>query len=92
MSYVTSEAIQDYSLALIYYHIDKLEHIKKPDVKEIFPNLFKKHKPLKQFIPSVEHSFAYRLGVSKIADSEITDQEIIENAERLTEEITKLIK
>lgn len=92
LAYLSSEAIIDYALALIYYHLEKIEHVTKPDVKEVFPRLFRKHKILKQFIPSVEHSFAYRLGVSKIADSEITDEEIIENAERLTEEITLLLK
>ena len=90
-AYLSSEAIIDYALALIYYHMKKIEHITKPDVKECFASYFSKNKQFKQFIPSVEHSFAYRLGVSKIADSEITDDEIIEQCEKLTKEIEILL-
>ena len=93
LAYLSSEAMIDFALGLIYYFMkpDGLEHITKPDVKDKYSEYFSKNKQFKPFISGIEHSFAYRLGVNKIADSEITDQEIIDQCENLASEIEKLL-
>lgn len=92
LAYISSEAIIDYALALIFFHMTKIEHITKPDIRECFSSYFGKNEQFKPYIATVEHSFAFRLGVSKIADSEITDVEIIKKCEKLTKEVELLIK
>ena len=93
LAYLSSEAMIDFALGLIYYFMKPttLEHITKPDVKDKYSEYFAKNKQFKPFISGIEHSFAYRLGVNKIADSEITDQEIIDQCEKLSLEVEKLI-
>ena len=93
LAYLSSEAMIDFALGLIYYFMKPtaLEHITKPDVKDKYSEYFVKNKQFKPFISGIEHSFAYRLGVNKIADSEITDQEIIDQCEKLSLEVEKLI-
>jgi hypothetical protein len=93
LAYLSSEAMIDFALGLIYYFMKEtaLEHITKPDIKEKYSEYFAKNKQFKPFISGIEHSFAYRLGVNKIADSEITDQEIIDQCEKIANEIEKLL-
>ena len=93
LAYLSSEAMIDFALGLIYYFMKptNLEHITKPDIKDKYGEFFAKNKQFKPFVRAIEHSFAYRLGVNKIADSEITDQEIIDQCESLASEIDKLL-
>ena len=93
LAYLSSEAMIDFALGLLYYFMkpSALEHITKPDIKDKYSEYFSKNKQFKPFISGIEHSFAYRLGVNKIADSEITDQEIIDQCSNLASEIEKLL-
>ncbi|OLS19552.1 MAG: hypothetical protein HeimC3_44990 [Candidatus Heimdallarchaeota archaeon LC_3] len=95
LAYLSSEAVVDYALALIYLYNSKmkkdLEHITKPDIRDTFPNIFAKDKNLKKFIPVVEKAFAYRLGITKIGENEqIEESELIGECETLTSALDSL--
>lgn len=90
LAYLTSEAVIDCALALIYF--TSTEHITKPDVREKFTEYFDKDKQLRPYISTVEKAFAYRMGITKIGeDQEITDEELIKEGELFITELQDLL-
>jgi hypothetical protein len=95
LAYLSSEAVVDYALALIYFYNSKMKkdlaHITKPDIRDIFAEVFMKEKNLKKFIPTVEKAFAYRLGVSKIGENEqIEEIELTKECETFSSSLETL--
>lgn len=90
LAYLSSEAIVDYALALIYYKSKDLVHITKPDIRDQFNVIFRTETKYKPFIAAVEQAFAYRMGITKISEGEITEQNIIISAKKFTDEIENL--
>ena len=90
LAYLTSEAVIDCALALIYF--TSTEHITKPDVREKFKEYFEKDKQFKPYISTVEKAFAYRMGITKIGeDQQITDEELIKEGEQFISESQNLL-
>ncbi|MHA2362757.1 MAG: hypothetical protein ACXAC7_02280 [Candidatus Hodarchaeales archaeon] len=92
LAYISSEAIIDYALALIYHQSKDIKHVTKPDIRDQFKEIFKTKTQFKPFIGAVEQAFAYRMGISKIGEGEITETDLIINAEKFTKELEKFIK
>lgn len=95
LAYLSSEAVVDYALALIYFYNSKMKkeltHITKPDIRDVFAEVFMKEKNLKKFISTVEKAFAYRLGVSKIGENEqIEELDLINESESFTSSLETL--
>jgi hypothetical protein len=85
LAYLSSEAIIDYALALIYYYAKKPEHVTKPDVRDKYPDLLGKSRKYQRFASTVEKAFAYRMGVTRIGENEqITEEDLINDCQAFT--------
>ena len=88
----SSETIIDYALALTYFVSKEVTHITKPDIREKFREVFGNNAMFKPFVAAVEQAFAYRLGITKIGEDNITETELINYAKEFTIEVDNLLK
>ena len=90
LAYLSSEAIIDYALALIYYFAKTPEHITKPDVRDKFPEILGKSRRYHTFLSTVEKAFAYRMGVTRIGENEeILDDDLINECHAFTKALAE---
>lgn len=88
----SAETIIDYALALTYFVVKDVAHITKPDIREKFREVFGNNAKFKPYIAAVEQAFAYRLGITKIGEDNITETELINYATEFTIEVDNLLK